>query len=296
MPSGTSPSPEPAAAVCPIRGENPSPRPRHRDGHHAKVGFADLISALVCAFACTQVTQVTQLTQLTQVAQVAHGPLQDLTPCGVLEAAILGFAFRHGWQYTCRVTNGFNPEAAPIRSSVACLAWRLARFVMARFAAARDSPGLASQLRRPRHEPSRPLHRPPGFTISTHAPVLVTGASGSVAGWIVKRLVEAGVTVRAAVRNPKDAAKGAHLEAMSAAGPGKVRFFAADLLQPGSFGEAMAGCERVSHAASPFSTRVKDPQRELVDPALLGRGAAPGGGKPRDGLRMARLCPSEMPR
>lgn len=110
----------------------------------------------------------------------------------------------------------------------------------------------------------------PGFSNPTHVPVLVTGATGYVAGWIVKRLVEAGVTGHAAVRNPGDAARVAHLKAMSDAGPGKVRFFAADLLQPGSYAEAMAGCEVVFHTASPFTTSVKDPQRELIDPAVMG--------------------------
>ena len=32
----------------------------------------------------------------------------------------------------------------------------------------------------------------------------------------------------------------------------------------------MQGCETVFHTASPFTIRVKDPQRDLVDPALLG--------------------------
>ena len=109
-----------------------------------------------------------------------------------------------------------------------------------------------------------------GFTIPTNSPVLVTGATGYVAGWIVKRLVEAGVTVHAAVRNRKDSAKIAHLKAMADVGPGKVQFFAADLLQPGSYAKAMAGCAVVFHTASPFTTAVKDPQRELIDPALLG--------------------------
>ena len=110
----------------------------------------------------------------------------------------------------------------------------------------------------------------PSFSIPTASPVLVTGATGYVAGWIVKRLVEAGVTVHAAVRNPKDAAKLAHLQAMADVGPGTVKFFAADLLQPGSYAQAMAGCGLVFHTASPFTTAVKDPQRELIDPALLG--------------------------
>ena len=62
----------------------------------------------------------------------------------------------------------------------------------------------------------------PSLTIATDHPVLVTGATGYVAGWIVKRLVEAGVTVHAAVRDPHDAHKLAHLKAMSDAGPRKL--------------------------------------------------------------------------
>ena len=38
--------------------------------------------------------------------------------------------------------------------------------------------------------------------IDTTKPVLVTGATGYVAGWLVKELLEAGVTVHAAVRDP----------------------------------------------------------------------------------------------
>ncbi len=106
--------------------------------------------------------------------------------------------------------------------------------------------------------------------IPTHAPVLVTGASGYVAGWLAQRLVQAGVTVHAAVRDPGDHAKLAHLRAMSDAGPGKVRFFASDLLQPGSYQDAMAGCEVVFHTASPFVMAVQDAQRDLIDPAVQG--------------------------
>jgi len=111
---------------------------------------------------------------------------------------------------------------------------------------------------------------PSGLSVPTDRPVMVTGATGYVAGWIVRRLVEAGVTVHAAVRDTRDTGKLAHLQAMSDAGPGAVRFFAADLLQPGSYAKAMDGCAVVLHTASPFTTRVKDPQRELIDPALLG--------------------------
>jgi len=105
------------------------------------------------------------------------------------------------------------------------------------------------------------------YTIDTSAPILVTGATGYVAGWIVKRLLEGGATVHAAVRDPSNEAKVAHLRTMEG---GTLKLFKADLLDEGSFDEAAQGCGTVFHTASPFTTMVKDPQRDMVDPALLG--------------------------
>ncbi|KZM51980.1 NAD-dependent epimerase/dehydratase family protein [Labrenzia sp. OB1] len=106
--------------------------------------------------------------------------------------------------------------------------------------------------------------------ISTSHPVLVTGATGYVAGWLVKELLEAGVTVNAAVRDPGNAAKLRHLREIADRSPGTLRFFEADLLKPGSYAAAMEDCRLVFHTASPFTTRVRNPQRELIDPALKG--------------------------
>ncbi len=83
-------------------------------------------------------------------------------------------------------------------------------------------------------------------------------------------MLDAGVTVHAAVRDPGNSAKIAHLEAMAAAAPGRLRFFKCDLLDPGSYAAAMAGCKYVFHTASPFVTKVADPQKELIEPAVLG--------------------------
>lgn len=113
-----------------------------------------------------------------------------------------------------------------------------------------------------------PLAEP--VSIPTDAPVLVTGATGYVAGWVVKRLLDAGATVHAAVRDPGNAAKVAHLDAVAAEAPGTIRYFAADLMEKGSYAEAMKGCRTVFHTASPFTVNVRDPQRELVDPAVEG--------------------------
>ncbi|WP_414650266.1 NAD-dependent epimerase/dehydratase family protein [Duganella sp.] len=106
--------------------------------------------------------------------------------------------------------------------------------------------------------------------IDTSKPALVTGATGYVAGWIVRRLLEEGVTVHAAVRDPGDKTKTWHLDEMAASLPGTLRYFKADLLENGSYDLAMDGCGIVFHTASPFKLDVRDPQAELVDAALLG--------------------------
>ena len=108
------------------------------------------------------------------------------------------------------------------------------------------------------------------MTIDKSKPVLVTGATGFVAGWVVKRLLEEGITVHAAVRNPDKIEKRAHLDKLAAELPGDIKYFKSDLLIEGSYKEAMEGCELVIHTASPFITDVKDPQKELIDPAVKG--------------------------
>lgn len=98
--------------------------------------------------------------------------------------------------------------------------------------------------------------------------VLVTGASGYVASWIVRYLLEDGHTVRGTVRNPD---KPEHLHALAEAHPGRLTLHRADLLDEGSYAEAMAGCELVIHTASPFLIgRVRDPEAQLIRPALEG--------------------------
>jgi len=81
------------------RAEQPSLL-RHRDGHHARVTYEELFFDLVYAFAVTQ---------------ISHELLHDLTLIGLLETVILWFAVWLGWQYTCWVTNWFDPENVRVR-------------------------------------------------------------------------------------------------------------------------------------------------------------------------------------
>ncbi|NMM47818.1 NAD-dependent epimerase/dehydratase family protein [Marinigracilibium pacificum] len=107
-------------------------------------------------------------------------------------------------------------------------------------------------------------------TIDKSKPVFVSGANGYVASWLVKKLLEEGITVHAAVRNPDDDKKVGHLKNIAKNTKGELKLFKADLLISGSYEEAMRDCELVYHTASPFTSNFKDPQKELIDPAVKG--------------------------
>ena len=106
--------------------------------------------------------------------------------------------------------------------------------------------------------------------IDNSKPVMITGATGYVAGWIVKRFLDQGVTVHAAVRDPANTEKLKYLNALADQAPGSIEYFESDLLAKGSYAEAMQGCELVFHTASPFTLTVNDAKRDLIEPAQLG--------------------------
>jgi nucleoside-diphosphate-sugar epimerase len=108
------------------------------------------------------------------------------------------------------------------------------------------------------------------YTVDKSKPVLVTGATGYVAGVLIKELLNEGVTVHATVRDPSKKDRLQYLQDVADQSPGTIKFFQGDLLKPGSFAEGMKGCSIVFHTASPFVTSVEDPQRDLVDPAVKG--------------------------
>jgi nucleoside-diphosphate-sugar epimerase len=108
------------------------------------------------------------------------------------------------------------------------------------------------------------------MNIDKSKPVMVTGATGYVAGWLVKQLLEDGITVHAAIRNPSNEKKLVHLNEIAAKSSGTIKYFKSDLLQEGSYAEAMKGCELVFHTASPFTSNFKDAQKELIEPAVKG--------------------------
>jgi len=99
--------------------------------------------------------------------------------------------------------------------------------------------------------------------------VAVTGATGFIGSEVVRTLLGRGYTVHGAVSDPENEAKVAPLLELAGASE-RLELFRTDLLSSDGFAEAFEGCDIVMHVASPYVIDVEDPQRDLVDPALIG--------------------------
>lgn len=99
--------------------------------------------------------------------------------------------------------------------------------------------------------------------------VCVTGASGYIASWLIKRLLESGYSVKGTVRNAGDDKKVAHLWELEGAKE-RLQLVNADLMKTGSFDSAVMGCQGVFHIASPVIITGSDPKVEILDPAVNG--------------------------
>src|SRR5690606_41268241 len=103
----------------------------------------------------------------------------------------------------------------------------------------------------------------------TTAPVLVNGASGYIASWVIQKLLTQDSTLHATLRDLNKSKSFAHLEKIAENSPGTLKLFQANLLSPGSFDAAMQGCEIVFHMASPFVvTNYKDAVKDIIEPAI----------------------------
>ncbi|KAJ7537089.1 hypothetical protein O6H91_12G096900 [Diphasiastrum complanatum] len=99
--------------------------------------------------------------------------------------------------------------------------------------------------------------------------VCVTGASGYLGSWLVKRLLERGYRVRGTVRDLENPAKTAHLLRLVGAKE-RLQLVKAGLLDERSFDAAFSGCEGVFHTASPVMFEADNPQAQVIEPAVTG--------------------------
>ncbi|KAJ7137439.1 D-lactaldehyde dehydrogenase [Mycena crocata] len=98
--------------------------------------------------------------------------------------------------------------------------------------------------------------------------VLVSGANGFIAAWVVRALLEEGFSVRGAVRSE---AKCAHLRETFASYGDKFELVVVpDITQEGAFDEAVKGVDAIEHTASPFYLHAVNEPEELIKPAIHG--------------------------
>ncbi|MBA0716903.1 hypothetical protein Golax_004757 [Gossypium laxum] len=112
--------------------------------------------------------------------------------------------------------------------------------------------------------------------------VCVTGAAGFLASWLVKRLLLSGYHVIGTVRDPANEKKLAHLWRLDGAKE-RLKLVRADLLEEGSFDDAIMGCQGVFHTASPM---------EILEPAVKGTLNVLGSCKKNPSLRRVVLTSS----
>lgn len=97
--------------------------------------------------------------------------------------------------------------------------------------------------------------------------VLVTGANGYIAVWVVRTLLEQGYSVRGTVRSKT---KGKHLlETFKSYGDKLEIVVVEDITKDGAFDEAVKGVDAIEHTASPFHFKAVEPE-ELITPAVHG--------------------------
>ncbi|KAF8956234.1 D-lactaldehyde dehydrogenase [Flammula alnicola] len=99
--------------------------------------------------------------------------------------------------------------------------------------------------------------------------ILVTGANGYVAMWVIRTLLEQGYSVRGAVRSND---KGKRLREYFEAYGDKVEWVVVeDITKDGAFDEAVKGVDGIEHIASPalLDGQIDDPE-DFIRPAVHG--------------------------
>ncbi|KAF8956235.1 D-lactaldehyde dehydrogenase [Flammula alnicola] len=97
--------------------------------------------------------------------------------------------------------------------------------------------------------------------------ILVSGANGFIAMWVIRTLLEQGYIVRGAVRSNE---KGKRLREYFGSYGDKVEWVVVeDITKDGAFDEAVKGVDGIEHMASPLNSPTDDPD-DYIKPAVHG--------------------------
>ncbi|KAL5521232.1 hypothetical protein ACEPAG_9155 [Sanghuangporus baumii] len=105
--------------------------------------------------------------------------------------------------------------------------------------------------------------------ISPPAKVLVTGANGFLAAWILHFLLEHGYSVRGTVRAESKSEYLRNLYKSEVENQQLEFIVVPDMMSPGAFDDAVKGAHAIVHTASPVHLDANDPN-ELIEPAVTG--------------------------
>ncbi|KAK7456490.1 hypothetical protein VKT23_010740 [Stygiomarasmius scandens] len=107
----------------------------------------------------------------------------------------------------------------------------------------------------------------PAIQNPTQSTILVTGANGFAAAWIVDGLLKQGYTVRASVRS---ADKGKYLQEVFKSFGDKIEIvITGDMSKSGTFDEAVKGVDGIIHSAAQVHLNAVEPN-DIIEPAIEG--------------------------
>ncbi|KAK6143524.1 hypothetical protein DH2020_023872 [Rehmannia glutinosa] len=99
--------------------------------------------------------------------------------------------------------------------------------------------------------------------------VCVTGGSGYLGSWLIKKLLLKGYTVHATLRNLGEESKTSLLKSLPNAGT-RLELFQADIYNPQEFEPAIEGCQYVLHVATPLLHTQNSKYKDTTEAAIAG--------------------------
>ncbi|XVF65545.1 hypothetical protein PTKIN_Ptkin09bG0257600 [Pterospermum kingtungense] len=100
--------------------------------------------------------------------------------------------------------------------------------------------------------------------------VCVTGGTGFIASWLIKRLLQEGYSVHTTVRPDPENKRDINFLTSLPGASEKLKIFSADLSDPDSFDAAIEGCKGVFHIATPTDFENKELEEVVIERSISG--------------------------